>query len=203
MPDRQATPALRSALRARCLRRRVRRRCRRAIALAGPAAGAGRARLARASRRIRGRRRVERRRRPACSRSSRACWRSSPRERSAGPGSSRCSCHGPGRAAPRRDGSSRRPSQRSGCRPVVAEVPSDPAALGREADATRPAFVQAIVERPAGLSDARFELRLVLARRRMETAARAAGAGLAGFAVPSASCRTVVYKGLVGGRSSG
>ena len=83
--------------------------------------------------------------------------------------------------------------------PSWRTVPSDPAALGREADATRPAFVQAIVERPAGLSDARFELRLVLARRRMEAAALAAGAGLAGFAVPSASCRTVVYKGLVAG----
>ena len=55
------------------------------------------------------------------------------------------------------------------------------------------------MERPAGLSDARFELRLVLARRRMEAAARAAGSDLAEFAVPSASCRTIVYKGLVAG----
>ncbi|MDP9482933.1 MAG: glutamate synthase subunit alpha, partial [Chloroflexota bacterium] len=78
-------------------------------------------------------------------------------------------------------------------------VPSDPAALGREADATRPAFTQAIVERPTGLSDARFELRLVLARRRMEAAARNAGPTLAMFAVPSASCRSIVYKGLVAG----
>jgi len=83
--------------------------------------------------------------------------------------------------------------------PAWRSVPSDPAALGREAEATRPGFAQAIVERPAGLSDARFELRLVLARRRMETAARAAGPDLAALAVPSASCRSIVYKGLVAG----
>jgi glutamate synthase domain-containing protein 2/glutamate synthase domain-containing protein 1/glutamate synthase domain-containing protein 3 len=83
--------------------------------------------------------------------------------------------------------------------PFWRTVPIDPTALGREARATLPGVVQALVERPAGLSDARFELRLVLARRRMETAARTAGPGLAGFSVPSASCRTIVYKGLVAG----
>ncbi len=83
--------------------------------------------------------------------------------------------------------------------PAWRDVPSDPAALGREANATRPAFAQAIVERPSGLSDARFELRLALARRRMEAAARQAGPDQAAFAVPSASCRSIVYKGLVAG----
>ena len=83
--------------------------------------------------------------------------------------------------------------------PAWRVVPSDPGVLGREAAASRPSFLQAIVERPAGLSDARFERRLVLARRRMETTARAAGVELAGFAVPSASARSVVYKGLVAG----
>ena len=83
--------------------------------------------------------------------------------------------------------------------PIWRDVPVDPAALGREAGATRPTFAQALVERPSGLSDARFELRLVLARRRMEAAARAAGSSVASFAVPSASSRTVVYKGLVAG----
>ncbi len=78
-------------------------------------------------------------------------------------------------------------------------VPSDPTALGREARTTRPTFAQAFVERPAGLSDARFELRLLLARRRMEALTRVAGAELASFAVPSASCRSIVYKGLVAG----
>ncbi|HXI82067.1 MAG TPA: hypothetical protein VNM34_14770, partial [Verrucomicrobiae bacterium] len=59
-------------------------------------------------------------------------------------------------------------------------VPADPDALGGAARACRPAFVQAFVGRPDGgdgrpLGDAAFERRLVLARRRLETAAREAG----------------------------
>ena len=82
-------------------------------------------------------------------------------------------------------------------------VPIDESALGAAARACRPAFVQAFVRRPLAadatpVSDAVFERRLVLARRRLETAARAAGLGNA-IAVPSASCRTIVYKGLVAG----
>ncbi len=76
-------------------------------------------------------------------------------------------------------------------------VPVDPSALGSEAAATRPTIEQALVERPAGLGDADFEARLALARRRAETTARAEG--LEEFAIPSASCRSVVYKGLVAG----
>ena len=87
-------------------------------------------------------------------------------------------------------------------------MPFDVAALGASAAASRPAFAQAIVERPSRgaddprpLSDDAFERRLVVARRRLETAARAAGGVLAEIAVPSASARTIVYKGLVtGGR---
>ncbi len=60
---------------------------------------------------------------------------------------------------------------------------------GRDADDRRP------------LGDDAFERRLIIARRRLETAARAAGGTLAEIAVPSASARTIVYKGLViGGR---
>ena len=82
-------------------------------------------------------------------------------------------------------------------------VPTDPDALGGAARACRPAFVQAFVRRPVdsrgkALTDAAFERRLVLARRRIETAARAAGFGEV-IAIPSASCRTLVYKGLVAG----
>src|SRR3990172_4002301 len=82
---------------------------------------------------------------------------------------------------------------------VVAwrDVPVCPAVLGTDAALSRPSFVQAIVERPRGASDAAFELRLVAARRRMQVVAREAS--LRAFAVPSASCRTVVYKGLVAG----
>jgi glutamate synthase domain-containing protein 2/glutamate synthase domain-containing protein 1/glutamate synthase domain-containing protein 3 len=81
-------------------------------------------------------------------------------------------------------------------------VPTDPAALGSAAAMTRPDVVQAIVDRPARpnghpISDAAFERRLVVARRRLEAQARAEG--LADLSVPSASCRTIVYKGLVAG----
>ncbi len=68
--------------------------------------------------------------------------------------------------------------------PAWRVVPSEPGVLGREAAASRPAFLQAIVERPPGLSDTRFERRLILARRRMEAGARGEGPELAGFSVP-------------------
>ncbi len=76
-------------------------------------------------------------------------------------------------------------------------VPVRPAVLGPEARASRPSFRQAIVPRPARMSDEAFEVRLVSARRRMEEAAREAG--LTSFSIASASCRTIVYKGLVAG----
>ena len=85
--------------------------------------------------------------------------------------------------------------------PVVAwrSVPFEPTALGAVASASRPFVAQAIVTRPDGLTDRAFERRLVVARRRLETAARVARGGIAGLSIPSASCRTVVYKGLVAG----
>ncbi len=88
-------------------------------------------------------------------------------------------------------------------------VPFQPAALGAAAAASRPTVVQAIVPRPARdpgagddrpLDDKAFEHRLVIARRRLEVAARAAGGRLAAdLSVSSASARTIVYKGLVAG----
>jgi glutamate synthase domain-containing protein 1 len=92
----------------------------------------------------------------------------------------------------------------SGWRAVPVEVE----ALGAVAALSRPAFAQAIVARPTRgggdgrpLADDTFERRLIVARRRLETAARSAGGRLAELAVPSASARTIVYKGLVlGGR---
>jgi len=92
--------------------------------------------------------------------------------------------------------------------PIVAwrPVPLDPGALGAAAAASRPAVVQAIVGRPARtpadprpVTDEAFERRLVVARRRLESTARAAGGAVAELSVPSASCRTIVYKGLVAG----
>jgi glutamate synthase (ferredoxin) len=81
-------------------------------------------------------------------------------------------------------------------------VPMDPRALGAAAAATRPDVSHVIVDRPIDtsgrpISDSEFERRLVIARRRLETAARAAR--LDDLSVPSASCRTIVYKGLVAG----
>ncbi|HEX7471490.1 MAG TPA: glutamate synthase large subunit, partial [Candidatus Limnocylindrales bacterium] len=82
-------------------------------------------------------------------------------------------------------------------RPTWRDVPLEVGALGTQAAAHRPLIVQAFVERPADLSEPAFETALVLVRRRAETAARVAG--LTGFAIASASSRTVVYKALVSG----
>jgi len=76
------------------------------------------------------------------------------------------------------------------------EVPADPGVTGRAASATRPSFAQAIVCPPSGTEGA-FERSLLLARKRIEGAARERG--LVDLAVPSASPRTIVYKGLVAG----
>ncbi len=83
-------------------------------------------------------------------------------------------------------------------------VPVNPSVLGPAAFATRPAFAQLLVARPLGpsgrpISDAAFERRFLLARRRIAGEVVAAGAALADLAVASGSCRTVVYKGLVTG----
>ena len=77
------------------------------------------------------------------------------------------------------------------------EVPTEPAVVGAEARSTIPAIAQVLVPRPPATTARAFERRLLLARRRMESAARAAE--LADFAVASASARSVVYKGLVTG----
>ncbi|MHB8400062.1 MAG: class II glutamine amidotransferase domain-containing protein, partial [Candidatus Limnocylindrales bacterium] len=91
-------------------------------------------------------------------------------------------------------------------------VPTDPSALGRDAARSRPAFAQAtVVARPDARHHARHQARevgalegagafdraILRARRRIETAAREDG--LADLSVPSASARTIVYKGLVAG----
>jgi glutamate synthase domain-containing protein 2/glutamate synthase domain-containing protein 1/glutamate synthase domain-containing protein 3 len=80
-------------------------------------------------------------------------------------------------------------------------VPVDPDALGQEARGSLPTVAQAIVTAPSGTPRADLDRRLLLARRRAEIAAR--GAGIEGFAVVSASSRTVVYKGLVLGAAVG
>ncbi|NNC75020.1 MAG: glutamate synthase subunit alpha, partial [Acidimicrobiia bacterium] len=73
------------------------------------------------------------------------------------------------------------------------KVPVGANVLGEAARASMPAIEQAIVTAPYD-DVPRFERSLFLARKTAERAARSAG--LNGFALPSASARTVVYKGL-------
>ena len=74
-------------------------------------------------------------------------------------------------------------------------VPVGPMALSETARTTAPTIAQAIVGAPGDVRDPEdFERRLFLARKAAE--GRAGTDGLSGFAIPSASSRTVVYKGL-------
>ncbi len=70
-------------------------------------------------------------------------------------------------------------------------VPVGPMALSPSARASMPRIEQAIVRAPQAVDDTEvFERHLYLARRAMERA------GIDGLSIPSASARTVVYKGL-------
>jgi glutamate synthase domain-containing protein 2/glutamate synthase domain-containing protein 1/glutamate synthase domain-containing protein 3 len=69
-------------------------------------------------------------------------------------------------------------------------VPIDPGVLSKRALESLPVIEQAVV--CSTLLPEEFERILFLARKRAETL----GADLEGFSIPSASCRTVVYKGL-------
>eukprot|EP00500_Bicosoecida_sp_ms1_P012363 CAMPEP_0203824048 /NCGR_PEP_ID=MMETSP0115-20131106/50806_1 /ASSEMBLY_ACC=CAM_ASM_000227 /TAXON_ID=33651 /ORGANISM="Bicosoecid sp, Strain ms1" /LENGTH=1784 /DNA_ID=CAMNT_0050733083 /DNA_START=63 /DNA_END=5417 /DNA_ORIENTATION=+ len=75
-------------------------------------------------------------------------------------------------------------------------VPVGEYALGKDALATLPDIQHVIVERRGGISDAEFERRLYVVRRRIENRSKAAGIGDQ-LAIPSFSHRTIVYKGLV------
>ena len=83
------------------------------------------------------------------------------------------------------------------------DVPTDPTGLGASAIASRPVIAQAFVARPADLGpgpddDLAFERRLYVARRLVEKAVgRSALPGRAEFYIPSMSCRTIVYKGML------
>ena len=75
-------------------------------------------------------------------------------------------------------------------------VPFEPGVLGPSAAAARPAVVQLVVPRPADLGR---RLRGCPRPGATPDGARRSVGGLAGFAVASASARTIVYKGLVAG----
>ncbi|HEY3336690.1 MAG TPA: glutamate synthase central domain-containing protein, partial [Candidatus Limnocylindrales bacterium] len=83
-------------------------------------------------------------------------------------------------------------------------VPTDPQDLGESARSSQPVIEQAFIARPADLGltpgddDLVFERRLYVARRLIEKAvSRSALPGRGEFYVPSMSCRTVVYKGML------
>jgi glutamate synthase domain-containing protein 2/glutamate synthase domain-containing protein 1/glutamate synthase domain-containing protein 3 len=71
-------------------------------------------------------------------------------------------------------------------------VPVDPEVLSPRARRLMPVIRQALVEVPGDLDPEEFERRMLLARKQMERE----GASLESFSIPSASARTVVYKGL-------
>ncbi|MDQ2069773.1 glutamate synthase large subunit [Natronospira bacteriovora] len=73
------------------------------------------------------------------------------------------------------------------------QVPTDPDALGKEAAKTQPRIEQCFVQRPSAMSERRFRLALIFARRRAERAL----AGDDFFYIPSLSPDTLSYKGLV------
>jgi len=75
------------------------------------------------------------------------------------------------------------------------DVPIERQALGTKARATCPVIRQVFIARPAQLDGDAFERRLYLVRKRIESAARAAGAGQ--LYIPSLSARRIVYKGLM------
>ena len=71
-------------------------------------------------------------------------------------------------------------------------VPIDPGVLSRRANELLPTIEQAIVAAPEGMEGEEFERLLLLARKHIERMA----ADVEHLSIPSASCRTVVYKGL-------
>jgi len=79
------------------------------------------------------------------------------------------------------------------------DTPLNVDAIGREARATQPYIEQFFVGRPAGLDEENFERLLYKVRRRIEN--EIAASDIEGkdefFYIPSFSCRTIVYKGLM------
>jgi glutamate synthase domain-containing protein 2/glutamate synthase domain-containing protein 1/glutamate synthase domain-containing protein 3 len=78
------------------------------------------------------------------------------------------------------------------------DTPVNGDAIGREARASQPYIEQLFVSRPAGLDEDSFERLLYRIRRRTENEIAASDIeDKETFYVPSFSCRTIVYKGLM------
>jgi glutamate synthase (NADPH) large chain len=78
------------------------------------------------------------------------------------------------------------------------DMPVYASAIGRVARASQPYIQQIFVGRAPGMDEDAFERKLYVVRKRAENEIRDSGNEDAGtFYIPSLSCRTVVYKGLV------
>jgi len=79
------------------------------------------------------------------------------------------------------------------------DTPVNGDAIGREARASQPYIEQLFVSRPGGLADEdAFERLLYRVRRRAENEIAASEIeGKENFYIPSFSCRTIIYKGLM------
>ena len=78
------------------------------------------------------------------------------------------------------------------------DTPVNGDAIGREARASQPYIEQLFVGRPEGMTEDAFERLLYMVRRRTEKEiAQSEIEGKGDFYVPSFSCRTIIYKGLM------
>ena len=78
------------------------------------------------------------------------------------------------------------------------DTPVNGDAIGREARASQPYIEQLFVERPKGMDEETFERHMYLARRRAENEIAQSDIEDKGdFYIPSFSCRTIIYKGLM------
>ena len=78
------------------------------------------------------------------------------------------------------------------------DLPTYASAIGRVARASQPYIQKIFVGRPAGLDEDAFERKLYVVRKRAENEVWQSDIeDAATFYIPSLSCRTVVYKGLV------
>ena len=78
------------------------------------------------------------------------------------------------------------------------DTPVYASAIGRVARASQPYIQQVFIGRPTDLDEDAFERKLYVVRKRAENETRESGdETTASFYIPSLSCRTVVYKGLV------
>ena len=79
------------------------------------------------------------------------------------------------------------------------DVPTDNSSLGASAKAAQPLIRQVFIDRPERLvEDLAFERKLYVVRRLVEKAvSRSAIPSRSDFYIPSLSCRTIVYKGML------